>query len=178
MPIRIFRQRLTAQPSSLRPVRNALRRCRRIDSAIRAARGVTFAVTKCPAMRSLRKNRSCCDGDHILIVAMSLACPHHKSLMEGTMTNGIAQVVIGIALAAAIGGVAALNPGYKPHEDVAYLERVAATVERAKVLAPETREQLSKLTSRYETLLSDAQLDLKRQKALGRIRTVMLRSSD
>ena len=90
------------------------------------------------------------------------------------MTNGIAQVVIGIALAAAIGGVAALNPGYKPHEDVAYLERVAA----AKVLAPETREQLSKLTSRYETLLSDAQLDLKRQKALGRIRTVMLRSSD
>jgi hypothetical protein len=51
-------------------------------------------------------------------------------------------------------------------------------VERAKVLAPETREQLSKLTSRYETLLSDAQLDLKRQKALGRIRTVMLRSTD
>jgi hypothetical protein len=98
--------------------------------------------------------------------------------MEGTMTNGMAQVVIGIALAAAIGGVAALNPGYKPHEDVAYLERVAATVERAKVLAPETRDQLSKLTSRYETLLSDTQLDLKRQKALGRIRTVMLRSSD
>ena len=27
------------------------------------------------------------------------------------MTNGIAQVVIGIALTAAIGGVAALNPG-------------------------------------------------------------------
>jgi hypothetical protein len=48
------------------------------------------------------------------------------------MTNGIAQVVIGIALAAAIGGVAALNPGNKPHEDVAYLERLAATVERAK----------------------------------------------
>ncbi len=65
------------------------------------------------------------------------------------MTNGIAQVVIGIALAAAIGGVAALNPGYKPHEDVAYLERVAATVERAKVLAPETREQLS--SSRVDT---------------------------
>jgi hypothetical protein len=38
------------------------------------------------------------------------------------MTNGIAQVVIGIALAAAIGGVAALNPGNKPHEEVAYLE--------------------------------------------------------
>jgi hypothetical protein len=94
------------------------------------------------------------------------------------MTNGIAQVVIGIALAAAIGGVAALNPGNKPHEEVAYLERLAATVERAKVLAPDTREQLSKLTNRYETLLSDAQLDLKRQKALGRIRTVMLRSAD
>ena len=57
------------------------------------------------------------------------------------MTNGIAQVVIGIALAATIGGVAALNPGNKPHEDVAYLERLAATVERAKVLAPDTREQ-------------------------------------
>ena len=55
------------------------------------------------------------------------------------MTNGIAQVVIGIALAAAIGGVAALNPGNKPHEEVAYLERLAATVERAKVLAPDTR---------------------------------------
>ena len=88
------------------------------------------------------------------------------------MTNGIAQVVIGIALAAAIGGVAALNPGNKPHEEVAYLE------ERAKVLAPDTRAQLSKLTNRYETLLSDAQLDLKRQKALRRIRTVMLRSAD
>jgi hypothetical protein len=94
------------------------------------------------------------------------------------MTTGIAQVVIGIALTAAIGGVAALNPGNKPHEEVAYLERLAATVERAKVLAPDTRAQLSKLTNRYETLLSDAQLDLKRQKALRRIRTVMLRSAD
>ena len=83
------------------------------------------------------------------------------------MTNGIAQVVIGIALAAAIGGLAALNPGHKPHEDVAYLERLAATVERAKILAPDTREQLSKLTNRYETLLSDAQLDLKRQRRWG-----------
>ncbi len=94
------------------------------------------------------------------------------------MKNVIAQVVLGIALTATIGGVAALTPGSKPHEDVAYLERLAATVERAKVLAPDTRAQLSKLTNRYETLLSDAQLDLKRQKALGRIRTVMLRSSD
>jgi hypothetical protein len=94
------------------------------------------------------------------------------------MTSGIAQVAIGIVLTAAIGGVAAVNPGYKPHDEVAYLERLAATVERAKVLAPDTREQLSKLTSRYEILLSDAQLDLKRQKALGRIRTVMLRSAD
>jgi len=94
------------------------------------------------------------------------------------MTNGIAQVVIGIALAATIGGVAALNPGNKPHEDVAYLERLAATVERAKVLAPDTREQLSKLTNRYETLLSDAQLDVKRRNALVGIRTVMLRSAD
>jgi hypothetical protein len=86
--------------------------------------------------------------------------------------------VLGIALTATIGGVAALTPGSKPHEDVAYLERLAATVERAKVLAPDTRAQLSKLTNRYETLLSDAQLDLKRQKALRRIRTVMLRSAD
>ena len=93
------------------------------------------------------------------------------------MTNGIAQVVIGIALAAAIGGVAALIPA-QTARGVAYLERLAATVERAKVLAPDTREQLSKLTNRYETLLSDAQLDLKRQKALRRIRTVMLRSAD
>jgi hypothetical protein len=94
------------------------------------------------------------------------------------MTNGITQVVIGITLTAAIGSVAVLNPGSKPREDVAYLERLAATVERAKILAPDTREQLFKLTNRYETLLSDAQLDLKRQKALGRIRTVMLRSAD
>ena len=98
--------------------------------------------------------------------------------MEGAITSGIAQVVIGIVLTAAIGGVAAVKPGYKPHDEVAYLERLAATVERAKVLAPDTREQLSKLTSRYEILLSDSQLDLKRQKALGRIRTVMLRSAD
>ena len=37
------------------------------------------------------------------------------------MTNGIAQVVIGIALAAAIGGVAALNPGNKPHEELSLI---------------------------------------------------------
>ena len=86
------------------------------------------------------------------------------------MTNGIAQVVIGIALTAAIGGVAALNPGRQTARGCGVPGAARGHRGTGQGAGPETRQQLSKLTSRYETLLSDAQLDLKRQKALGRIR--------
>jgi hypothetical protein len=89
------------------------------------------------------------------------------------MANGITQFVIGAALAAAIIGSTALNARHRPNEDVAFLERLAVTVERAKVLAPDTREYVSGVASRYGTRLPDAQLDLRRQKALARIMTVM-----
>ena len=85
------------------------------------------------------------------------------------MANGIAKLVIGVALVSAIGGSLALTPINKPREDVAFLERVAAKVERAKVIAPDTREYLSELASRHQTQLYDARLDLRRQKALDRI---------
>jgi hypothetical protein len=62
---------------------------------------------------------------------------------------------------------------HKSTDDVTFLERLASTVERAKVLAPETREFISQITSGYETRLSDAQMDLRRQKALARIEAVV-----
>jgi hypothetical protein len=93
------------------------------------------------------------------------------------MANGITQLLIGATLAAAIVGSTALNAKHRPNDDVAFLEKLAVTVERAKVLAPDTREYVSGVTSRYQARLSDAQLDLRRQKALARIMTVM-RSAD
>jgi hypothetical protein len=85
------------------------------------------------------------------------------------VANGITPLVIGLALAGAIGGSIAFVPMRKPHEDVAFLERVAVTVERSQVIAPESREYLSKLTSRHQSPLANGQLDLRRQKALERI---------
>ena len=43
----------------------------------------------------------------------------------------------------------------KPNEDVAFLERVASTVERAQVLAPETREYLTALAGRHQSELAN-----------------------
>jgi hypothetical protein len=113
-----------------------------------------------------------CDGDHIEIATMSLACGHHTLGMEANVANGITQLVIGVALAGAIGGSIAFTPMHKPNEDVAFLERVASTVERAQVIPPESREYLSKLTSRHQSPLASAQLDLRRQGALERIMRV------
>ena len=92
--------------------------------------------------------------------------------MEANVANGITQVVVGVAIAVAIGASIALAPLPRPKEDVAFLERVAATVERAKVIAPETRDYLSHLTSRHQSQLFNDQLDLRRQKALERILAV------
>ena len=85
------------------------------------------------------------------------------------MANGVTQLVIGVALAGVIGGSIAFTPIHRSNEDVAFLERVASTVERAQVIAPETREFLSKLTSRHQSPLADPELDLRRQMALDRI---------
>jgi hypothetical protein len=89
--------------------------------------------------------------------------------MEAHVANGITPLVIGVALAGAIGASIAFAPINKPNEDVAFLERIASTVERAQVIAPESREYLSKLTSRHQTPLASGQLDLRRQRALERI---------
>ena len=110
-----------------------------------------------------------CDGDHIAIATMSLACGHHTLGMEANVGNGITQLVIAVALVGAIGGSIAFTPIHKPNEDVAFLERVASTVERAQVIAPDSREYLSKLASRHQSPLANAQLDLRRQSALERI---------
>jgi hypothetical protein len=89
------------------------------------------------------------------------------------MANGITQLVVGTVLAAVIVASVALNPRHKPNNDVAFLERLASTVERAKVLAPDTRDFVSQVTSRYKTPLWDAELDLRRQEALARIVAVV-----
>jgi hypothetical protein len=93
--------------------------------------------------------------------------------MEADVANGITQLVVGAAIAVAIGAAVALTPIHRPKEDVAFLERLAATVERAKVIAPETRDYLSALASRHQSQLFNDQLELRRQKALERIMAAM-----
>jgi hypothetical protein len=89
--------------------------------------------------------------------------------MEANVANGITPLLVGLAIAVATGTSLALTPLHRPHEDVAFLERVAVTVERAKVIAPDTRDYLSELTNRHRSTLADGALDAKRQKALARI---------
>ena len=85
------------------------------------------------------------------------------------MARGITQLAIGAALVVAIVGSSALNSRHQPNEEVAFLERLAVTVERAQVLAPETRDYVSSIASRHQSALSDPRLDLRRQKAVARI---------
>jgi|SRR5882724_1901281 len=89
--------------------------------------------------------------------------------MEANVANGITPLLVGLAIAVATGTSVALTPIHRPNEDVAFLERVAATVERAKIIAPDTRDYLSALTSRHQSTLADDGLDLRRQNALARI---------
>ena len=81
------------------------------------------------------------------------------------MARGITQLVVGAALVAAIVG----SSRHRPNEEVAFLERLAVTVERAQMLAPETRDYVSSIAGRHQSALSDPQLDQRRQKALARI---------
>ena len=85
------------------------------------------------------------------------------------MANGITPLLVGLVIAVATGTALALTPVHRHHEDVAFLERVAVSVERAKVIAPDTRDYLSALASRHRSTLADGKLDLRRQKALERI---------
>ena len=84
------------------------------------------------------------------------------------MTNGVTPLLVGLAMAVATGTSVALAPIHKPNEDLAFLERVATTAERANVIAPDTRDYLSGLISRHRFTLADHTLDL-RQKAIERI---------
>jgi hypothetical protein len=90
------------------------------------------------------------------------------------MANGITKLIIGAGIAAAIIAFSPVKPTHQANDDVAFLERLASTVERAQVLAPDTREYISQVTSGYKTRLSDAELELRRQKALARIAAVVL----
>jgi hypothetical protein len=89
--------------------------------------------------------------------------------MEANVTNGVTPLLVGVAMALATGASVALTPIHRPNEDVAFLERVAVTVERATVIAPDTRDYLSELTNRHRSALADGALDFRRQKALERI---------
>jgi len=85
------------------------------------------------------------------------------------VTNGVTPLLVGLAMAVATGTSVALAPIHKPNEDLAFLERVATTAERANVIAPDTRDYLSGLISRHRFTLADHTLDLRRQKAIERI---------
>jgi len=85
------------------------------------------------------------------------------------MANGVVQLIVGLAVAAAVGLTVVLTPVHRTNEDVAFLERVADTAERAEIVAPETRAFLTELTKRHRASLADPELDLRRRDALARI---------
>jgi hypothetical protein len=85
------------------------------------------------------------------------------------VANGIAPLLVGLIMVAATGTSVALTPIQKPNEDVAFLERVAVSVELAQGIAPDTRDYLSGLARRHGSALADSKLDLRRRKALERI---------
>ncbi len=85
------------------------------------------------------------------------------------MANGVVQLIVGLAVAGAVGLTVVLTPVHRPNEDVAFLEHVAATAERAEVVAPETRAFLIELTKRHRSSLAEPELDLRRREALARI---------
>src|SRR5205823_6671112 len=72
------------------------------------------------------------------------------------------------ALVVAIVGASALNTRHRPNEEVAFLERLAVTVERAQVLAPDTRDYVSSIAGKYQCARSGPRLDLRRPEALAR----------
>jgi hypothetical protein len=57
----------------------------------------------------------------------------------------------------------------KPDSQVSFLERTAATLERAKTIAPETRDHLSQILASYQTPSRDQRLEARRERALSRI---------
>lgn len=94
------------------------------------------------------------------------------------MANGLTQLAIGVALAGAIAASIALAPAKRPHEEVAFLERVASAVERTQALPPQTRHQLSALADRHRSALADERLELRRQRALERIMVAAMPPTD
>jgi hypothetical protein len=70
MPIRIARSR-SRQTFVVAVGKKHAPRCRRIVSAVRAAGARSHSPM--PGRESPKENRSCCDGDHILIAVMSLS---------------------------------------------------------------------------------------------------------
>jgi hypothetical protein len=89
------------------------------------------------------------------------------------MVKGFTQLAIGIALVGAIGVSLVFGPVKSPHEEVAFLERIATAVERAQTLPPQTRDQISVLANRHRLPLADQRLELRRQRALERIMAAM-----
>ncbi|MCC6778823.1 MAG: hypothetical protein IT537_19720 [Hyphomicrobiales bacterium] len=92
--------------------------------------------------------------------------PISSSSISGTI---LAAVLVAVAIA----GIALLNPAHNAREDVAFLERLAVTVERAERIPADTRDYLTKVAGRHEAPLADSQLDMKRREALIRIKAAM-----
>jgi hypothetical protein len=55
------------------------------------------------------------------------------------------------------------------HHDIALLERLAPRIERARMLAPETREAITALLERVRQSVSDARHEIRRQAAVDRV---------
>jgi hypothetical protein len=97
--------------------------------------------------------------------------------MEADMLRATANTTLAaIAIASAIGGIIAVNSAHNGVEEVAFLERLAARVQQAQVIPPQTGDRLGRVIARYSSPLPDAHLDRKREAALERIKAAVHRS--
>lgn len=74
-----------------------------------------------------------------------------------------------LALVAVICGLIAATFVPTPHRDVAVLDRLAPKIERAHMLAPETRDAIMHLVDRASAPTGDPRYDLRRSVTIERV---------
>jgi hypothetical protein len=89
------------------------------------------------------------------------------------MQKSVARSAIALALAGILGSAVALKPAQRPEHAAAFLERVALRVERAQMLAPETRDYLAALAARHAAPATDKADEARRQRAAARLATAI-----
>ena len=92
------------------------------------------------------------------------------------MFRSFTGYAIATAVVCAVGISLLQRPVPRPHEEAAFVERVAHRVEGARTLAPETRDHLMTLLARRPAT-ADAAKDLRRERAIDRLSGAIMQKS-